>query len=77
MLVLGEWVAEFLHSFRQVIGTSVRNLSTVAIPCRAAVTREEESGEGFLLEFVSPVWLDFGCLYGIQTMGMGAGVDIS
>lgn len=67
--MLGEWVAEFLHSFQQKMDTSVRNLSTVAVPYRAAVTREEESAEGFLLEFVSPVWLDFGCLCGIQTMG--------
>lgn len=67
--MIGEWVAELLHSFQKIMVTSVRNLSTVALPCRAAVTREEESGEGFLLEFVSPVWLDFGCLCGIQTMG--------
>ena len=67
--MIGEWVAEFLHNFQQIMVTSVRNLSIEAIPCRATVTREEESGEGFLLEFVSPVWLDFGCLNGIQTMG--------
>lgn len=67
--MIGEWVAEFLHNFQQIMVTSVRNLSIEAIPCRAIVTREEESGEGFLLEFVSPVWLDFECLYGIQTMG--------